>query len=78
MRRAAANGSRDGGAQATQALEKLRQAQEQLNRGQNTRTKESIQDAQRKAEALASEQREVESQVDSSIKARQRKDRARN
>jgi hypothetical protein len=63
MRRAAANGSRDGGAQATQALEKLRQAQEQLNRGQNTRTKESIQDAQRKAEALASEQREVESQV---------------
>src|SRR4029450_9814596 len=38
MRRAAANGSRDGGAQAAQALEKLRQAQEQLTRGQNTRT----------------------------------------
>jgi hypothetical protein len=63
MRRAAANGSRDGGAQAAQALDKLRQAQDQLARGQTNRTKEDIQDAQRKAEALASEQKEIESQV---------------
>ena len=63
MRRAAANGSRDGGAQAQQALDKLRQAADQLTKGQTGRTKENIQDAQRKAEALASEQKEIESQV---------------
>ena len=63
MRRAAANGSRDGGAQAQQALDKLRQAADQLTKGQTNRTKENIQDAQRQAEALASEQKEVESQV---------------
>src|SRR5262249_38660757 len=49
MKRAAANGSRDGGAQAAQALEKLRKAQEQLARGQSNRTKEDIQQAQRTA-----------------------------
>ena len=54
MRRAAANGSRDGGAQAQQALDKLRQAADQLTKGQTNRTKENIQDAQRQAEALAS------------------------
>jgi hypothetical protein len=63
MRRAAANGSRDGGAQAAQALEKLRQAQEQLARSQAGRTKEDIQNAQRRAEALANEQKDVEAQV---------------
>ena len=63
MRRAAANGSRDGGAQAQQALDKLRQANEQLSRGQTNRTKENIQDAQRRAEAMAAEQKEIENQV---------------
>ena len=37
MRRAAANGSKDGGAQANQALDKLRDAQKKLERNQSGR-----------------------------------------
>jgi hypothetical protein len=65
MRRAAANGSRDGGAQAQQALDRLREAQQKLERNQGGRGERDIQRAQRQAEELAKEQKEVASDVNS-------------
>jgi hypothetical protein len=65
MRRAAANGSKDGGAQANQALDRLREAQQRLERNQNGRGERDLQRAQRDAEALAQEQKEVASDVNS-------------
>jgi hypothetical protein len=63
MRRAAANGSKDGGAQANQALDRLREAQQRLERNQNGRGERDLQRAQRQAEELAKEQKEVASDV---------------
>jgi hypothetical protein len=63
MRRAAANGSRDGGAQATEALNKLRDVQQRLERNQTGRGERDIQHALRQAEELAREQKEVASDV---------------
>ena len=63
MRQAAANGSKDGGAQANQALDRLREAQQRLERSQGGRGERDLQSAQRKAEELAQEQKEVASEV---------------
>src|SRR5262245_7762408 len=63
MRQAAANGSKDGGAQANQALDRLREAQQRLERSQSGRGERDLQSAQRKAEELAQEQKEVASEV---------------
>jgi Domain of unknown function (DUF4175) len=65
MRRAAANGSSDGGAEANQALDRLREAQQRLERNQSGRGERDLQRAQRDAEALAQEQKEVASDVNS-------------
>src|SRR3954451_18845871 len=63
MRRAAANGSQDGGAQANQALDRLREAQQRLERNQGGRGDRDLQRAQRDAEQLANDQKEVASDV---------------
>src|SRR5207244_2858957 len=63
MRQAAANGSRDGGAQAAAALDKLKQAQQKLDRNQSGRGQRDVQDALQQAKELANEQKEVESDV---------------
>jgi uncharacterized protein (DUF2461 family) len=63
MRQAAANGSKDGGAQANQALDRLREAQQRLERNQGSRGDRDLQRAQRQAEELASEQKEMTSEV---------------
>jgi hypothetical protein len=65
MRQAAANGSKDGGAQANQALDRLREAQQRLERNQGSRGDRDLQRAQRQAEELANEQKEVASDVNS-------------
>ena len=62
-RRAAANGSRDGGAQANEALQRLREAQQRLERNQGGRGDRDIQRVQREAEALASEQKDIAKDV---------------
>ena len=63
MRRAAANGSKDGGAQANQALDRLRDAQQKLERNQSGRGERDLQRAQSQAEELAKEQKDISSQV---------------
>ena len=63
MRRAAANGSSDGGAQANEALAKLREAQQKLERNQGGRGDRDMQAVQRQAEELAQEQKQVASEV---------------
>jgi Domain of unknown function (DUF4175) len=65
MRQAAANGSKDGGAQANQALDRLREAQQRLERNQSGRGDRDLQRAQRQAEELANEQKEVATDVNS-------------
>ncbi len=62
-RRAAANGSRDGGAQATEALNRLRDAQQKLERNQGGRGERDLQRAQRDADALANEQKDIAKDV---------------
>jgi hypothetical protein len=63
MRQAAANGSRDGGAQAAAALNKLREAQNKLERNQGDRAQRDIQNARRQAEELAKDQKDIASEV---------------
>src|SRR5947207_1824454 len=63
MRQAAANGSKDGGAQANQALDRLRDVQKRLERNQSGRGERDLQRAQRQAEELATEQKQVASDV---------------
>ncbi len=63
MRQAAANGSKDGGAQANQALDRLRDVQKRLERNQSGRGERDLQRAQRQAEELANEQKQVASDV---------------
>src|SRR5438093_866327 len=63
MRQAAANGSRDGGAQAAAALDKLREAQQRLERNQSGRGERDVQQAIRQAEELANEQRQISQEI---------------
>src|SRR5947207_9878498 len=63
MRRGAANGSRDGGAQAAEALNKLRDMQQRLERNQSGRGERDIQRALRQAEELAKDQKGIPSDV---------------
>src|SRR5262245_6597971 len=63
MRRAAANGSRDGGAQANEALSRLKEAQQKLERNQGGRGDRDMQALQRQAAELAQEQKQVASDV---------------
>ena len=63
MRRAAASGSKDGGAQANAALDKLREAQQRLERTQSGRSERDLRNAQRQAQELADEQKDVASDV---------------
>ena len=63
MRQAAANGSRDGGAQAQAALDRLREAQQRLERNQGERAERDAENALRQAERLAEEQRELAGDV---------------
>ena len=63
MRRAAANGSDGGVAQAGSALDRLREAQRELKREQVARAGRDVAQALRTAEALARDQREVASEV---------------
>ncbi|MGC4083940.1 MAG: hypothetical protein QM736_17985 [Vicinamibacterales bacterium] len=54
---------RDAGAQASAALDKIRQAQQRLQRNQNGRGERDVQDAERQAEALSDEQKQIASEV---------------
>jgi len=63
MRRAAANGSRDGGAQANEALSRLKEAQQKLERNQGGRGDRDMQALQRQAAELSQEQKQVASDV---------------
>src|SRR5580765_2213321 len=63
MRQAAANGAKDGGAQAAAALNKLREAQSKLERNQGDRAQRDIQSARRQAEELANDQKDIASEV---------------
>src|SRR3989338_501142 len=62
MRQAAANGQNTG-AQASAALDKLREAQRQLEREQTGRSDRDLQNALREAEELAAEQKDVVAEV---------------
>ena len=59
MRRAAASGDPNAAAQASAALERLQDAQKQLDRDRSTRGSRSFQDAVRQADDIAREQREI-------------------
>jgi hypothetical protein len=63
MKQAAANGSKDAGAQAASALDKIKQAQQQLQRNQNGRGERDVQDAMKQAEALSDEQKQIASEI---------------
>ena len=63
MRRAAANGEQAGGAQAAEALERLRQAEQQLQRTQTNRAERDVNDALRRAEEIANQQKEIAKDV---------------
>ena len=63
MRRAAANGEQAGGAQSTDALERLRQAEQQLQQTQTGRAQRDVNDAIRRAEEIAQEQNAIAGEV---------------
>jgi hypothetical protein len=63
MKQAAANGSRDAGAQAAAALDKIKQAQQRLQQNQGGRGERDVQDAMRQAQSLSDEQRQIASDV---------------
>jgi hypothetical protein len=63
MRRAAANGDSSAAAQASAATEQLREAQRQLEQSQGARTGRDLQDAMRRADALAREQQNIQNDV---------------
>jgi hypothetical protein len=75
MRRAAANGEQAGGAQSAEALERLRQAEQQLARSQSGRPERDVSDAIRRAEEIAKEQKDIADEVRGLPSAAQR-DRA--
>src|SRR5437762_1847654 len=63
MRQAAANGSKDGGAQANAALDKIRQAQQKLQGNQAGRGDRDVQQALKDAQDLANEQKDISNEV---------------
>jgi hypothetical protein len=63
MRQAAANGSRDGGAQAAAAAERLREAQRRLEQNQSGRAERDVEQVLKQAERIANEQRDVAGDV---------------
>ena len=63
MRRAAANGAQAGGAERAEALERLRQAEHQLQRSQTGRAERDVNDARRRAEEIANEQKAIAGEV---------------
>jgi hypothetical protein len=73
MRRAAANGDPGAGAQASAALQRLQQAQRQLQGTQSARAERDINDALRQAEDLAREQRAIAEGVRSLSSADERR-----
>jgi hypothetical protein len=64
MRQAAANGATDGGAQASAALDRIREAQRRLEQNQSGRAERDVQEALRKAEELVNEQQDVAADVE--------------
>ena len=69
MRRAAANADNLGFAEAGAALDRLRDVQDRLQEEQTGRLERDIQDALRRANRLADEEREVASNIDSLVGA---------
>ena len=69
MRRAAANDDNLGFAEAGTALDRLREVQDRLQEEQTGRLERDIQDALRRANRLADEEREVASSIDSLVGA---------
>jgi len=65
MRRAAANGSSDAGAQAAAALERLKDAERQLQQTQSGHAREGVQSALKQAQDLANDEKDVQSEVQS-------------
>src|SRR5206468_3854724 len=59
----ASNGSRDDGAQANEALNRLREAQQRLERNQGVRGDRDLQQLQKTAEQLAQDQKDIASDV---------------
>ncbi len=64
MRRAAASSGNAGTADATSALDRLEEARRRLERDRVDRLRDDAEDAARRAEALAEEQREIQRQMD--------------
>jgi ferritin-like metal-binding protein YciE len=69
MRRAAASGDKNAAAEAAAGLERLREAQRRLERGQAGRAQRDIAEMRQRAEQLASEQRSIASEVDETLGA---------
>ena len=63
MRRAAANGQQASGAQATEALERLKEAQRRLQQTQSGRADRDVKNALQQAEELEREQRQIADDV---------------
>ena len=63
MRKAAANGEQAGGAQAAEALDRLRRAEQQLQRTQTGRAERDVSEAKRRAEEIAQEQKAIAGEV---------------
>jgi hypothetical protein len=63
MKQAAASGGGDGAAQAQAALERLKEAQQRLERNQGGRGERDVQQAMKTAEELVREARDVEAEV---------------
>ena len=59
MRRAAASGDKGAAAQAAAALDRLRETERRLQRSQSDRVERDVRDAQRRAEELARDQRDI-------------------
>ena len=64
MRRSAASTGNAGAADATSALDRLEDARRRLERDRVDRLREDAEDASRRAQALADEQREIQQQLD--------------
>ena len=63
MRQAAAQGATGGAARGREALDRLREAQQQLEGARNGRLKQNVDDALRRADQLAQEQQKVQQMV---------------
>jgi hypothetical protein len=69
MRRAAASGDKNAAAEAAAGLDRLREAQRRLERGQQGRAQRDIAEMRQRAEELAAEQRGIASEVDQTLSA---------